>query len=107
MSLIKMENGRMTVFVPAELDDHNAKEIREQIDELLDSQWVRTLIFDFKDTAFMDSSGIGMILGRYKKMDYSGGKVEAVHLNDRIRRMMVLSGLYQVVRMEKEREGGR
>ena len=101
MSEVKVENGRLTVLVPAELDDHNAKEIREQVDRVLDSQWIRTLIFDFENTAFMDSSGIGMILGRYKKINYSGGKVEAVHMNDRIRRMLILSGLYQVVKMEK------
>lgn len=101
MSEVNVENGRLTVFVPAELDDHSAGRIREQVDKVLDSEWIRTLIFDFKDTAFMDSSGIGMILGRYKKISYSGGKVEAVHMNDRIRRMLVLSGLYQVVKLEQ------
>ena len=104
MSEVKIENGRLTVFVPKELDDHNAKEIKEQVDKVLDSEWIRTIIFDFQNTAFMDSSGIGMILGRYKKINYSGGKVEAVHMNDRIRRMLILSGLYQVVRLEKKGE---
>ncbi len=104
MSEVKIENGRLTVFVPKELDDHNAKEIKEQVDKVLDSEWIRTIIFDFRNTAFMDSSGIGMILGRYKKINYSGGKVEAVHMNDRIRRMLILSGLYQVVRLEKKGE---
>ncbi len=104
MSEIQVENGRLTVFVPKELDDHTAKEIKEQVDEILNTQWIRTLIFDFRDTAFMDSSGIGMILGRYKKISYSGGKIEAVGMSDRIRRMMILSGLYQVVRLEKKGE---
>ncbi len=101
---LDIKNGRVTVYVPRELDDHAATEIRVRVDKVLDEQWIRTVIFDFKDTALMDSSGIGMILGRYKKVSYSGGKVEAVHLNDRIRRMLVLSGLYQVVRLEKEGE---
>lgn len=100
----ELRNGRLTVRVPKELDDHNAKELIAEIDEKLEEQWIRTLIFDFRDTAFMDSSGIGMILGRYKKVSYSGGKVEAVHANTRIRQMMRLSGLCQVIRMEKEAE---
>lgn len=94
-------NGRLTVRVPRELDDHSAKELKEEIDRKLEEQRIRTLIFDFSDTGFMDSSGIGMILGRYKKVSYGGGKVEAIHLNERIRQMMRLSGLCQVIRLEK------
>lgn len=101
---MKIENGRLTVYVPRELDDHAARRIREQVDPVLEREWIRTLIFDFRDTAFMDSSGIGMLLGRYKKMNYCGGKVKAVHLNDRIRRMLVLSGVYQVITLEKKGE---
>lgn len=104
MTECKVENGRLTVYVPRELDDHAAREIRERVDPVLEGQWIRTLIFDFGNTAFMDSSGIGMILGRYKKMHYGGGKVKAVHMNDRIRRMLVLSGLYQVVQLEKKED---
>ncbi len=104
MTECKVENGRLTVYVPHELDDHTASEIREQVDPVLEGQWIRTLIFDFADTEFMDSSGIGMIYGRYKRMQYGGGKVKAVNMNDRIRRMLVLSGVYQVVQLEKKED---
>lgn len=107
MKDLEISNGRVTVFVPRELDDHTAREIKEQVDKVIDEQWIRTVIFDFRDTALMDSAGIGMILGRYKKISYTGGKVEAVHLNDRIRRMLILSGLYQVVHLEKKGESDR
>lgn len=104
MKELDVKNGRITVYVPRELDDHAATRIKEQVDKVIAEQWIRTVIFDFRDTALMDSSGIGMILGRYKKITYSGGKVEAVHLSDRIRRMLVLSGLCHVIRMEQEGE---
>ncbi len=101
MEEMQMENGRLIVHVPKELDDHNAKKMKEQIDRILETHWIRTLIFDFRETAFMDSSGIGMILGRYKKISYMGGKVKATHANDRILRMMAISGLGRVIELEK------
>ena len=49
---------------------------------MVETHFIRTIIFDFSGTDWMDSSGIGVILGRYKNMKLSGGHVYAVHLND-------------------------
>lgn len=96
----ELVNGRLTVRMPYELDDHATKQLKEEIDCMIDARWIRTLIFDFQDTCFMDSAGIGMILGRYKKLNFAGGRVHVIHVNERIWQMMRLAGLYKVVQLE-------
>ena len=85
------------IFMPKELDHHNAEGIREGADKYLLSGKAKHVIFDFVDTGFMDSSGIGVIAGRYKKVACFGGKVMAVHANARIRKILLLSGLKDMI----------
>ena len=75
-----MEKGCLVVYVPRELDHHQANRIRTETDLLIDTYHVRHLVFDFTETEFMDSSGIGVIIGRCKNLGYSGGDVSACHL---------------------------
>ena len=55
------------------------------------------MIFDFEQTEFMDSSGIGVIMGRYKKVAVFGGKVMAIHVNPRMQKIFRISGLHKIV----------
>ena len=55
----------LVIHLPKELDHHNAEEIKREADRLLGTRNIRSIIFDFEKTSFMDSSGIGMIMGRY------------------------------------------
>ena len=87
----------MIIFVPEELDHHGAEKIRREADQLMGSRRVKQVIFDFRETVFMDSAGIGMIMGRYKLMQSLGGKVTAIHVNQRVRRILLLSGIYKIV----------
>ncbi|MDD6733471.1 MAG: anti-sigma factor antagonist [Lachnospiraceae bacterium] len=98
-----LENGiavldrYLMIKMPAELDHHTAAAIREKADRYFLEQQVDYIVFDFEDTVFMDSSGIGVILGRYKKVDYFGGKVYAIHTGERVRKVMELSGLHNIL----------
>lgn len=56
------------------------------------------------DTGFMDSSGIGMIMGRYRNLGMIGGRVSAIHVNERIYKILYLSGVYKVIDITKKRE---
>ena len=58
---------------------------------------IRSLLFDFGGTSFMDSSGIGMIIGRYKMMRFMGGNVLAIHVGEQMRRLLTMSGIYKVI----------
>jgi len=80
-----------------ELDHHNALTIREQSDKLISGKNIKDIVFDFTGSDFMDSSGIGVIMGRYKKVIFSGGKVAVTGVNQSIDRIFRLSGLYKII----------
>jgi stage II sporulation protein AA (anti-sigma F factor antagonist) len=71
--------------------------LREQSDKLIDVGNIRHIIFDFKDTSFMDSSGIGLLMGRYKKVIFQGGKAAVTNVGTEIERIFHLSGLFQII----------
>ena len=94
---LEMRGSDMIIFVPEELDHHSAEKIRRATDAMMQSRRVKNVIFDFRETVFMDSAGIGMIMGRYKLMQALGGHVTAVHVSKRVRKILVLSGIYKIV----------
>lgn len=100
--VLKKRGSCLFVYVPRELDHHFAKQVTEEVDRELGKGNVRQLVFDFSDTTFMDSSGIGMLMGRYRMLHYSGGKVTAIHVSDRVNRIMRLSGIYKYIEISQE-----
>lgn len=84
-------------FMATELDHHISSEIRDEIDDILISKSIKNIIFNFKNINFMDSSGIGVIIGRYKKISSEGGKVQVVNANDRIKKIFNLSGMDKII----------
>ncbi len=92
----------LTIRVPEELDHHNAEKIRAGADLILEKQRINQVVFDFQDTVFMDSSGIGVIMGRYRSMGCMGGKVSAVHMGERVERIFRMSGLYKLIPVNRE-----
>jgi anti-sigma F factor antagonist len=87
----------LIIRVNDELDHHNAVRIREKADKLIDRNHVKHIIFDFSGTDFMDSAGIGVIMGRYKKLVFIGGKIAVANVGSAIDRIMRLSGLYKII----------
>ena len=84
-------------FMSTELDHHITNEVRDDIDNILMSKSVKNIIFDFKNIKFMDSSGIGVIIGRYKKVSSEGGKVSVVNVNARVKKIFDLSGMNKII----------
>ena len=84
------------------MDHHNAEEIKREADRLIDREHIRYIIFDFADTGFMDSSGIGVIMGRYKKVYMMGGEVWAVHTSERMRKILTMSGVMKIMQIYEE-----
>lgn len=80
-----------------ELDHHISNELREEIDSILIAKPIKNIIFDFKNIIFMDSSGIGVIIGRYKKISGDGGKVSVVNVNARVKKIFDLSGMNKII----------
>ena len=101
-NFLEMKGNDMTIRVPAELDHHSAEHIRREADRILQNRKVSRIFFDFRDTVFMDSAGIGMILGRYKALQLVGGKVYAVHVKERVRRILMLSGVHKIIEIYED-----
>ncbi len=100
----ELKDSSLRVMMPKELDHHSSINVRTQTDLLLKTYQVKKLIFDFENTEFMDSSGIGMVIGRCKNMKFGGGEVFADHMNERIQKIFLLSGLHKLIRVEDEGE---
>jgi len=93
----EISGTNLTIHLPTEVDHHNAEELKNTADELMQSYNIRRIVFDFKNTVFMDSSGIGMIMGRYRNLRFMGGHVIAVQVSERMRRILTMSGIYKVM----------
>lgn len=94
---ISIQDQYLWIRLPRELDHHMAASIRKLADHKMMDAEVKDVVFDFAETEFMDSSGIGVIMGRYKKTDCLGGRVIAVHANRRIRQILRMAGLDRFV----------
>ena len=93
----EMGQGKLRVVVPKELDHHLATQLKEEADLLIETYHVKTLIFDFTNTEFMDSSGIGVLIGRSRNLRFSGGQVVATNLSPRVEQIFRISGLQRLI----------
>ncbi len=92
----------LMIKLPTEIDHHKAVDISSKADRYIVSKEVNNVVFDFERTTFMDSSGIGIIIGRYKKIACFGGSVYAVNADSRIRRILLLSGLQNIIHIVEQ-----
>lgn len=93
----KVIDNYLMVRMPEEIDHHKSSYISENADRFIVREQVNNVVFDFEDTRFMDSSGIGIIMGRYKKIACFGGKVFAINTDSRIRHLLMISGVHKIV----------
>ena len=100
----QVQENCLTIFLPGELDHHNAEEIRKESDHLIEHNHIRYVIFDFADTKFCDSSGIGVLIGRKKTMDLHSGRVQAIHLSGRALQIFEKSGLTRIIELDQQDE---
>ena len=85
--------NELKVYLSGEIDHHNARSIREYTDALIQEKKPARLLLNFSAVNFMDSSGIGLIMGRYRMMQLYGGSIRVVSIPPTLRRIMELSGL--------------
>lgn len=91
------ERDMLIVNVGKELDHHNASVIKTEIENIMKEKNISDIVFDFNRTDFMDSSGIGIIIGRYKCMNHKGGKIYVRNTKSNIERILTISGMYKIV----------
>lgn len=101
---IEVQSDTLIVFLSGEIDHHSAREIREEVDLQITSNKPSILELNFKDVSFMDSSGIGLIMGRYRLVNAYGGKVYISNVSSYLKRVMRLAGIDSIVEMKNEKE---
>lgn len=92
------QEGFLLLRMPRELDHCQSVPIRTYADQKIMKEGYHDVVFDFQDTLVMDSSGIGIILGRYRLVSVLGGEVYIVNANERIRKILLAAGLGKVVK---------
>jgi len=92
------EKNTLVVKMYGDIDHHTSSEIKDKIDREFIRNNFKNILFDFSNVYFMDSSGIGMIIGRYKNVKAKGGNVMAIGIGKEIKRLFEISGLFKIIR---------
>ena len=94
----------LTCQITEEIDHHTTEKIRRILDDEIERYMPRKIIFNFDKVSFMDSAGIGMILGRYKIMKMLGGTVELINVNSSVKKIFEMSGIHRIISINNNKK---
>ena len=100
-SIFDEEEKTLTFKITKEIDEHSVQMIRRKADYEIERYMPRKVIFDFDNVTFMDSAGIGLIIGRYKFANLIGAKLEMKNLTDSIEKIFRMSGVLRLISVAK------
>jgi len=103
---INLERIQNTLIVKlaGEIDHHSAADVRMAVDKELHFSPIKNIVFDFDGVTFMDSSGIGMVIGRYKQARARGGKTLIIRAKPQVDKMLELSGIKKIIEINADVE---
>ena len=99
---VKKENGRMTAAIFGDIDHHSAREMRLRIDSEFAEGGVTSLCLDLSGVKFMDSSGLGLILGRFSKANAAGAAFQVVNPSESVKRVLDIAGAERLISIKIE-----
>ncbi len=91
------ESRTLVVKIDCELDHHASEAIRRKVDAEIQRLTPRKVVFDFSGVSFMDSSGIGVIMGRYKNIKRANGTAVMVNVRPEVKRVLEISGVTKLI----------
>lgn len=91
------EDKLLLFQITEEIDHHTTEKIRRRADYEIQRYMPRKAIFDFSSVTFMDSAGIGMIIGRYKLLSMLGGKLEIKNVSENVEKILKMSGILKII----------
>lgn len=97
---IKVTGEVVTALLSGDLDHHTARIMREAIDNAIELNMPTLLVLDFKDVSFMDSSGIGLVMGRYRSLLKFGAELHITGASSQINKMLKLAGIEKLAKLE-------
>lgn len=92
--------GHLVVYIKGDIDHHSAKRVREDTDILLVQLAPQKLTLDLCGVSFMDSSGLGLVLGRYKKARAAEMEFEVINCDERVMRIFEMAGMERIIKIE-------
>ncbi|KGX92228.1 anti-sigma F factor antagonist [Pontibacillus halophilus JSM 076056 = DSM 19796] len=100
----EMKQHVLLVRLTGELDHHEAEHLRTKWQEIIRQKSVQHIILNLESLSFMDSSGLGVILGRYKEVKQNGGEMVVCSISEPVKRLFDMSGLFKIVRLEENEQ---
>lgn len=95
----KVVNRTLIIRLEGEIDHHSAEYIRKKIDSEIINTMPRLVVFDFSKVGFMDSSGIGVVMGRYRNMQKLNGSIAVAGASSYVRRVFEMAGISGIIGM--------
>ena len=103
--VIKTKGDVIYAYIKGEIDHHNAPELREAIDDaIIMNEAYKVLVLDFSGVTFMDSSGVGLVMGRYRLASSKNKKVTVNNLSERDYKIMKMSGIQKIAEITQRSE---
>ena len=100
-SFYKKEDKQLIFKLEEDIDEYAVQRIRRKLDNEIERYMPKEIIFDFNNVSFMDSAGIGLIIGRYKLANMLGGKVQVANMTRPVRKIYEMSGLQRIISEKK------
>ena len=105
MESIYIKEDKQLIFkLEDEIDEFVVQKIRRKLDNEIEKHMPKEVIFDFNNVSFMDSAGIGLIIGRYKLANMLGGKVNVMNLTTPVRKIFEMSGILKIIPEKREKK---
>lgn len=98
-TIFKEEDKLLILKITEEIDHHTTEKIRRKADYEIERHMPRKAIFDFNQVTFMDSAGIGMIIGRYKMIKMIGGSIEMINVKPSIKKIFDMCGIGKLMKI--------
>lgn len=90
----------LCIRLSGELDHHTAEELREKVNQTIEVYQIQHIVLNLANLTFMDSSGLGVILGRYKQIKLKNGEMVVCAISAPVKRLFEMSGLFKIMNLE-------
>lgn len=101
---LELKHTVLCIRLDGELDHHTADMLRSQVEEYLRKHTVNHIVLNLEGLSFMDSSGLGVILGRYKQIKSQNGEMVVCAISPAVKRLFEMSGLFKIIKLEEDEE---
>ncbi|WP_108672319.1 anti-sigma F factor antagonist [Peribacillus acanthi] len=101
---LEIKEDVLCIRLKGELDHHTAEELKDKASSAIEKHGIKHIILNLDELSFMDSSGLGVILGRYKQIKQNHGEMVVCAISPAVKRLFDMSGLFKIIKQEPSEE---